>query len=191
MTLFSLQGVRVKCLWLETLCRIPPSARHNPVELRGQMVTTDYTDYRCLTDWILLTCVLSDPAVYPDSRPDCQPGHSKVKVPTEQRHHCSPSSHRPAFKSTTVLKQGGVSLLSHGLLSHGLLSHGRMRTSVGERERRDLISPAVVKIQYWCPPVSWHSHTPTSPPPSRQSWVAGFLREPEARLLSAGTNNSG
>ena len=52
-----------------------------------------------------------------------------------------------------------------------------------------LISPAEDRVQYWWPPVLWHCHTPTSPPSSRQSWVGGFLRYPEARL-SPGINMS-
>ena len=52
---------------------------------------------------ITITGVLSDPPVYPDSRPDCQPGRSKVRAPTGQQHHCSPGSHRPALRK--VLKQ--------------------------------------------------------------------------------------
>ena len=92
MTLFSMQGVNVKCLSLESLCRLLPTVRHNPVVLRGEIMTRQH-------EGLHITCALSYPALYPDSTPDCHPGRGKATVLTGQRRHCNPSSHRPAFIS--------------------------------------------------------------------------------------------
>ena len=98
MTLFSMQGVNVKCLSLESLCRLLPTVRHNPVELRGEMMTRQH-------ERLHITCALSYPALYPDSTPDCHPGHGKVTFPTGQPRHCNPGSHRPALISFKTVYQ--------------------------------------------------------------------------------------
>ena len=85
-----MQGVNVKCLSLESLCRLLPTVRHNPVVLRGEIMTRQH-------ERLHITCALSYPALYPDSTPDCHPGHGKVTAPTDQSRHCNPSSHRPAW----------------------------------------------------------------------------------------------
>ena len=81
-----------------------------------------------LEDRVCITGVLSCPALSPDSTPDCHPGRGKATVLTGQRRHCNPSSHRPAF-------------ISFGLSQPAIL-------------QPDLICAAVVRIQYWWPPVS-------------------------------------